>query len=1537
MLALGVGNAWGALTEEYSYTFTSKQFSDNSTAKTLGTVTWTPATTWSSGTGYWRYDSTKGQQWGSSSHTLNKMILTSGTSFSNVKKIEINASIATSGGCKLSVKVGSTAIGTTQTLTKTATTYTFEDATGLTGAVEITLSNGSKKKAQYIKSIKIYTESSAPEKVLSSIEISGELTKDTYEEGEDLDLAGLTVTAKYDDNSEEDVTKDVEWSYTPNPLTKGTTSVSVTAKYGDKTATKAINGLTVNEHIIIPSEYCITPNNTFWGTNYTGTDAAAATTLSGKQNDITILHARNTSSSLYVNDTQTRAYAGHTMKISVPSGYVITGVAFTQGTSWEGTLSADCGTMVDNFNWKGTNQNVTITFNDGKCFITNICVTYIKDVKYALTITEPTEGGTLVVKDGENTLASGAEIYEGTKLTVTATPATGYEEGVVVVKNASDENVTADVYDAGTLTMPAYAVTISATFEKKPCTLLTTPVVTATPTYNSATLTWAAVANAAKYSVTVGETTTEVTEPTYTATGLNAETTYTYQVQAIAEAEQDTYCDSEVAEGSFTTTAAPVATLILSDIEGTTTQTGALNGTITLPTTAAECSKTFVGWDADENCDHAPTYAPGAEYTLAAETQTLYAVYADGEGGGDFTITKTMSEIVATNGYTVSAGNTAICYTSLTLDENITLSTTGQANCGSFWSDPCEWRLYQNKSGNAIVTATNGCTLTSVKFTFTVSNTGVLLNNGSQMKSNTAVAASGASVTYTVGNSGSATNGQVRITAIEVSYSKEGEYSNFSTSCVEALNAPTFSPAGGTFITEQNITLYAEEGDIYYTLDGSNPTKESNKYENIPVLLDECGTTTIKAIAISAESKSSIASATYTINLPITNTTATAYTPAEAIAIIDGECDKTEEVFVKGVVVSTSAFSAEYGNYDVIVKAVDDNSATPTTFTFYHMYKAASQTKFTASDEVIGVGDIITAKGKLTKYYSTYELADGCYMVERVAYTEPKTDISNTLETAYTVDKAFELISDIKSDLDKEVYVKGLVAVASTELYEEKYLTYSISDNGQNSGNVLKVYDGLNIDGVAFTSKDDVKVGDYVVVKGKLLNYKGTYEINKDNQLVQHKKAATITVSDITMEVGETKTIAATITPAAAETAVTYTIKENAANAISLSNNVITANAVGTATITATIATAADYMGKTVDFTVTVNAKSTKEKVVILAKYGDQWYAMMAQYVSGKTSHLAALPVTYVGGKLYNVADADKSLIEWERAIVDGKATFKNGSNYLTGKSGKTDLTLATTAYEWTIDGDSYLTGDRTFLYNAENNWFRHFGISNAGNKNYSGMPTVTAPVYATGDAYGRTVTVGDYGTICIPYGSSNYTGAEFYEISWMEMDGTTPKGIWLDQVNGALTAGKPYIFKATADEIAIVGDGTTAATPEEGVAGLTGTFTLIQDSETSGDASNKLEGNYMISGNQFLLCPAGCWLNANRAYIDATEIAKHTTKKAEIPGRRRVCLGETSENEATGFENIVAPEGQAVKAIVNGQLIIIRDGVKYNVQGQKL
>ena len=930
---------------------------------------------------------------------------------------------------------------------------------------------------------------------------------------------------------------------------------------------------------------------------------------------------------------------------------------------------------------------------------------------------------------------------------------------------------------------------------------------------------------------------------------------------------------------------------------------------VTLPSITSDCVKEFVGWSANPTCNVAPEYAAGDSYTLTATAQTLYAVYATVGAGETLTITPSAvsgSEdpytfTIDATGYSLTAkkntGSTAPTYSTANEDVRVYAKGTVTLIAPKAMGTIVFNLSAQGKKRLAPITASVGTIATQASGDATVTWTG-----------------DATEVTFTIGDiaefgSENTKAGQLCFGTFTVTTT--GSYSNYSTTCSVALTAPTFSVVEGEYTEAQSIELSAAEGDIYYTLDGTEPTESSTQY-TAAIDLDECGTTTIKAIAIGTESQSPIASATYSIQLPIlANSETDPYTEAEAVEVYNGGCyDGEELVYVKGTVKTATFYSS--GTYTITLT---------NGFQFYKFYKSASKELFT--DGTINIGDVLVACGKLSKYSTTYQLAEGCYLVSHEPYTAPKVDISNTEATAYTVDKAFELIGDVSSDLTKTVYVKGLVAVAPTSNpTADGQMTYSISDNGEKTGKVLKVYLGLGLNGEKFTSKNDVQLGDYVVVKGQLLDYNGTYELNKGNQLVQHKKAATITVSDITMEVGETKTIAATITPAAAETAVVYTIKENTDNAISLSGNTITANEVGTATITATIATAAEYMGKTVEFTVTVNPVSTKEKVVILAKYGDQWYAMMAQYVSGKTSHLAALPVTYVGGKLYNVADADKTLIEWERTVVDGKATFSNNSKYLTGKSDKTDLTLAATSCDWTISGESYLIGERTFFYNAENNWFRNFGTSNAGNKNYSGMPTVTAPVYATGDAYGRSVNLGEdgyrYGTICLPFGSTYYTGAEFFECV-----GKEEGKVYIASVT-TLVAGTPYIFLASATEVAVYGDGTTAATAGNSN-GLHGTFT---------DDTEVAVGNYILKDNALCQAETTCWVNAYRAYLVMEDVPGEFTK---MPGRRYIGMSTQGENEATGFDNIQLPNANSQKLIINGQLIIIRDGEMYNAQGQKL
>ena len=196
---------------------------------------------------------------------------------------------------------------------------------------------------------------------------------------------------------------------------------------------------------------------------------------------------------------------------------------------------------------------------------------------------------------------------------------------------------------------------------------------------------------------------------------------------------------------------------------------------------------------------------------------------------------------------------------------------------------------------------------------------------------------------------------------------------------------------------------------------------------------------------------------------------------------------------------------------------------------------------------------------------------------------------------------------------------------------------------------------------------------------------------------------------------------------------------------------------------------------------------------------------------------------------------------------------------------------------------------------------------------------------------YTRTVILGHYGTICLPNASSSYTGAEFYEVSWIKMNGTTPQTLYLDQLaaDAQLEAGRPYIFRATSTELTVTYTGEAVSAPIDPTEtnGLTGSFDPIP--------AGSLTGKYVIAQDKFWTATETAYAAENRAYIEPTLVP--TSEQEKISGRRRVALGTSGENAESGFEDIIAPEGQVLKVIENGQLIIIRDGVKYNVQGVRL
>ena len=74
-------------------------------------------------------------------------------------------------------------------------------------------------------------------------------------------------------------------------------------------------------------------------------------------------------------------------------------------------------------------------------------------------------------------------------------------------------------------------------------------------------------------------------------------------------------------------------------------------------------------------------------------------------------------------------------------------------------------------------------------------------------------------------------------------------------------SAPEFSPEAGTFEEVQEITLTSETGgDIYYTLDGSEPSAENGTKYTEPVLLQDEGEFEIRAVAVNSKGIPSVVS-----------------------------------------------------------------------------------------------------------------------------------------------------------------------------------------------------------------------------------------------------------------------------------------------------------------------------------------------------------------------------------------------------------------------------------------------------------------------------------------------------------------------------------------------------------------------------------------------------------------------------------------------------------------------------------------------------
>ena len=110
---------------------------------------------------------------------------------------------------------------------------------------------------------------------------------------------------------------------------------------------------------------------------------------------------------------------------------------------------------------------------------------------------------------------------------------------------------------------------------------------------------------------------------------------------------------------------------------------------------------------------------------------------------------------------------------------------------------------------------------------------------------------------------------------------------------------------------------------------------------------------------------------------------------------------------------------------------------------------------------------------------------------------------AGTSESPYIVTDIITVAKQMSADEQKEnVYVKGIVSQIDEISTQYGNATYYLSIDGT-TNNQFEIYRGYGLNGDKFTSADDIKVGDVLVVCGTLVNFRGnTPELTQGSKII---------------------------------------------------------------------------------------------------------------------------------------------------------------------------------------------------------------------------------------------------------------------------------------------------------------------------------------------------------------------------------------------------------------------------------------------------
>ena len=238
-------------------------------------------------------------------------------------------------------------------------------------------------------------------------------------------------------------------------------------------------------------------------------------------------------------------------------------------------------------------------------------------------------------------------------------------------------------------------------------------------------------------------------------------------------------------------------------------------------------------------------------------------------------------------------------------------------------------------------------------------------------------------------------------------------------------------------------------------------------------------------------------------------------TVAQALETIKALADNgttEQDAYVTGKITKIKTADTDIAKYKNIDYIISDGTNELTVF----RGKNVDNTDFTEAGQ-INVGDEVVVLGKLTKYVkdgnTTPEVAQGNYIVKLTKGSGGGSDSNlGTKDAPLTVAKALEIINALADGGETaDAYVKGTISQVTSYNSTYKSITYYISDDGKTT-NELQVYSGKGLNGAEFAAKEDLSVGDQVVIKGKLKKYvkngNVTPEINQSSEIVTITKAS---------------------------------------------------------------------------------------------------------------------------------------------------------------------------------------------------------------------------------------------------------------------------------------------------------------------------------------------------------------------------------------------------------------------------------------------